>query len=178
MQEIADVYARSLFEVAVEHDALDDIHEQLDELSDALKENRDLRVYFFSPYFTSDEKKEGLRTALDDPDEHFANFLELLAEKHRLPHLHSIRQRFDALWAEERQVISVEVTSAIELEEDTLNSIGDRIKEETGREVDLSSRVDDDLIAGLVIRVGNMVLDSSVRNRLNKLRSEVASSAG
>ena len=58
MQEIAEVYARSLFEVAKEHDVLDRIHEELDKFADEVDGNRDLQIFFFSPYFSSEEKKE------------------------------------------------------------------------------------------------------------------------
>jgi F-type H+-transporting ATPase subunit delta len=177
VQEIADVYARSLFDVACEHDELDEIHEQLGELVAALDDNRDLRVFLFSPYFSAEEKKEGLGKLLEDPNERFERFLELLAERHRMPALYRIKREFDDLWAEERKKLSVEVTSAVELDDDTVKDIGARIEEETGREVELSSRVDHDLIGGIVIRVGNMILDASVRARLEGLRRHVTTAA-
>jgi ATP synthase F1 delta subunit len=68
----------------------------------------------------------------------------------------------------------VEVTSAIALDSDTVASIGQRIGQQTGRQVDLSSRVDPDILGGIVLRVGNAVLDASIRNRLNQLRKQVA----
>ena len=175
MQQLADVYARSLFEVASEHDVLDDVHEQLGEFADAFEEERDLRVFFFSPYFSSDEKIEGLEKVVEGADERLLNFLELLAEKHRLPYLPRIRSRFDKLWAEERQLINVDITSAVELDKSTVRSIGQRIEKDTGRSVELSASVDPEVLGGLVIRVGNMVMDASVRNRLERLRSEVGS---
>ncbi len=61
MEEIAQVYARALFEVATEQDALDEIHDQLGAFADAMNDNRELAVFFFSPYFAADEKKDGLR---------------------------------------------------------------------------------------------------------------------
>ena len=170
MQEIAEVYARSLFEVAQEHAVLDEVHEELDAFADALEESEDLRIYFFSPYFTSQEKRDGIQMVIDGADEHFMRFLELLAERHRLPFIHRIRREFDELWAEERRVLNVDVTSAVELDEGVLSQIGERIEQETGRSVDLSARVDADVLGGLVIRVGNMVLDASVRRRLEQLR--------
>ena len=91
MEEIAEVYSRSLFEVASEHDVLDRVHEELGEFADALDENRDLQVFFFSPYFSSQEKKEGIEQAVSGADQHFLRFLELLAERHRLPAIFRIR---------------------------------------------------------------------------------------
>ena len=64
MEEIAEVYARSLFEVAQEQDVLDEVREQLGQFADALDENRELAVFFFSPYFSTEEKKDGLGSML------------------------------------------------------------------------------------------------------------------
>ena len=177
MEEIATVYARSLFEVAQERDALDEIHEQLGEFADELDGNREMQVYFFSPYFSSQEKKDGIGKVLDGADEYFLRFLELLAERHRMPVLFRIRREFDGLWAEERKLLEVSVTSAVKLEQDVIETIGKRIEEQTGRHVELESRVDPEVLGGLVLRVGNMVMDASVRNRLERLRKQVASAA-
>jgi F-type H+-transporting ATPase subunit delta len=177
MEEIAEVYARSLFQVAQEQGQLDEIHEQLGEFADALSGNRELQVFFFSPYFSSEEKKDGVAKVIEGGNEYFVRFLELLAEKHRLPVLFRIRREYDALWAKEQRLLSVAVTSAIDLDEETVKGIGKTIEEQTGQRVELTSNVDPDLIGGLVIRVGNVVLDASVRNRLERLRRQVARAA-
>ena len=177
MEEIATVYSRALFEVAQEHDNLDDIHEQLQQFADELDGSRELKVFFFSPYFSSQEKKEGIGKVLDGADEHFVRFLELLAERHRMPAVFRIRRNFDKLWAEENRVLEVSVTSAVELDRDVVKTIEKRIEEQTGRTVELEVKVDPDVLGGLVLRVGNMVMDASVRNRLERLRKQVAKAA-
>ncbi len=177
MEEIADVYSRSLFEVAKENDSLDEIHDQLGEFADALDENRDLQVFFFSPYFSSSEKQEGVKKVVTGGNEHFTRFLELLAERHRLPVIFRIRRAFDALWAKENKLLPVEIKSAVELEDDTVKKIAKRIEEETGQKIELTRKVDPDVVAGLVIQVGNRVLDASVRARLEQLRKTVAKAA-
>jgi ATP synthase F1 delta subunit len=174
MEAIAEVYARSLFEAAQDGGKLDEVHEHLGQVADQIAEDRDLQVFFFSPYFSTEEKIEALKKAVDDPDPLILNFLDLLIEKHRMPALFRIRQRFEALWQEENKVLSVQVTSAIQLPEDTVKSIGDRIGEKTGRKVELTSSVDPDILGGLVLQVGNSVLDASIRNRLENLRKQVA----
>jgi len=173
MEAIAQVYARSLFEVAKERDKLDVVREQLGEIADAIAEQHDLQVFFFSPYFSTDEKVEGLQRALQDADEALVNFLELLIEKHRMPALFRIRREFDALWEEENRLLPVQVTSAIELDESTVRQIGDAIGEQTGRRIELTSEVDPGILGGIVLRVGNSILDASIRNRLEKLRKQV-----
>jgi F-type H+-transporting ATPase subunit delta len=105
------------------------------------------------------------------------NFLELLAERHRMPLLPRVRRQFDAMWADEHKLLPVSVTSAVELDESLVEDIGSRIQDQTGRRVELSSNVDPEVLGGLVVRVGNMVLDASVRNRLEQLRKQVAKAA-
>ena len=177
MDEIARVYARSLFEVAREHGILDVIREQLAAFADELERNRELQVFFFSPYFSSQEKIDAIARAVVDADERFVRFLQLLAERHRLPAIFRIRRAYEDLWKEENRLLSVQVTSAVELDEDTLQGIGRQIEQQTGRRVELSSNVDPDVLGGLVLRVGNMILDASVRNRLERLRKQVATAA-
>jgi F-type H+-transporting ATPase subunit delta len=177
MEEIAEVYARSLFQVAKEHDVLDRVHDELGEFADALDEERNLQVFLFSPYFSSEEKKEGVASIVSDADERLLNFLQLLAERHRMPALFRIRREFDAMWAEENKLLPVTVTSAVELDEELVKEIGERIEEQTDRRVELSSNVDPDVLGGLMVRVGNMVLDGTVRNRLERLRKQVAKAA-
>jgi len=177
LEEIAQVYARSLFEVAKEHDELDEIHEQLGEFADAFDRNRDLQVFFFSPYFSSEEKKDGVGKIVDDGNEHFVNFLELVAERHRMPAIFRIRREFDQLWRRENKLLEVRITSAVELDQELVKTIGSRIEDQTGQRIDLDANVDPDVIGGLVLRVGNMVLDASIRGRLERLRKEVARAA-
>ena len=177
MEEIAEVYARSLFEVAKEHDVLDRVHDELGQFAEALSDDRNLQVFLFSPYFSSEEKRQGVRKIVSDADERFENFLELLAERHRMPALFRIKREFDALWADERKLLPVTVTSAVELDEGLAEDIAKRIQEQTGRTVELSSKVDPDVLGGLMVRVGNMVLDDTVRNKLERLRKQVAKSA-
>jgi F-type H+-transporting ATPase subunit delta len=173
MEEIATVYARSLFEVAREQDKLDVVREQLGAFADALSETRELQVFFFSPYFSTQEKKDGLERAVTGADPVVMNFLELLIEKHRTPAIFRIRARYDARWEEENRLLPVQVTSAVALDEAIVKQLGDRISEQTGRKVELSSSVEPDILGGIVVRVGNSVLDASVRNRLEQLRKQV-----
>ena len=174
MEEISDVYARALFEVAKESGALDRVHDELGQFADALDTDRNLQVFLFSPYFSSEEKKEGIKRIVTDADERLINFLELLAERHRMPLVFRIRRNFDSMWAEENKLLPVTVTSAVELDERLVNDIGKRIEEQTDRRVELSSNVDPDVLGGLQLQVGNMVLDATVRNRLEQLRKQVA----
>jgi ATP synthase F1 delta subunit len=174
VEELATVYGRALFEAASDADKLDEVHDQLGEVADALSSDHDLQVFFFSPYLTADEKKDGLHKAVTGANPLVQNFIELLIEKHRMPALMRIRREYDRLWDEENKLLPVQITSAVELDKSTVKELGDRIAEQTGRKIDLAAEVEPDILGGIVVRVGNAVLDASIRNRLEQLRKQVA----
>jgi F-type H+-transporting ATPase subunit delta len=162
VEEIAQVYSRSLFEVAKEHDKLDLVKEQLGQFADALEQNRELAIFFFSPYFSTEEKTRGLERALEDD---------------RMPVIYRARRQFEVLWDLEHRLLPVEVTSAVALDPAVAEELGGKIREQTGQNVELTSRVDPDILGGIVLRVGNSILDASIKNRLQQLRREVARSS-
>jgi F-type H+-transporting ATPase subunit delta len=177
MEELAQVYGRALFEVAEEQGKVAELREQLGQFADALEANRELKLFFFSPYFSTAEKQQALGGLLDGAEEEFLSFLKLLIENHRMPVIFRVRREYERLWAEANRVLPVQVTSAIELDEATTQSIGASIGRSTSREVALSTRVDPDILGGIVVRVGNSILDASIRNRLEQLRRQVAQGA-
>ncbi|HUA05778.1 MAG TPA: ATP synthase F1 subunit delta [Solirubrobacteraceae bacterium] len=174
MEEIAQVYARALFEVAKERGLLDQVRDDLNEFAEALSNTHQLAVFFFSPYFSTEEKKAGLKRVVTGAEPVFMNFLEALIERHRMPAIFRIRDDYQQLWEDDRHLLPVEVTSAIELDKSTVTEIGNRIGEQTKRTVELSSKVDPDILGGIVLRVGNVILDASIRARLEQLRKQVA----
>ena len=177
MEEIARVYGDALFDVARESGKLEEIHEQLDQFASAVAETHDLQVFLFSPYFSSQEKREGISRAVSGAESELLNFLELLAEKHRMPAIFRIRDRFDKRWAEEHRRLEVKLTSAVELDPDLVRRVGEEIERQTDRTIEMESEVDPEVLGGLVLRVGNRVLDASIRTKLEKLRKEVAKAA-
>jgi F-type H+-transporting ATPase subunit delta len=177
MDELAEVYARSLFEVAQEQGKLDELREQLGQFADALDQNRELAVFFFSPYFSTKEKQDGLERLLDGAEETFVNFLKLLIENHRMPVIFRTRQQFERMWERENELLPVDITSAIALDQETTEKLGRTIGERAGRKVRLAAHVDPDILGGIVLRVGNSILDASIRNRLEQLRRHVAQGA-
>jgi len=174
VEEIAAVYARALLEAALEQGRLDVVHEQVGQLADAIDASHDLQVFLFSPYFSAAEKREGIDRAVQGADPLLSNFLGLLIEKHRMPVIFRIRRELDVLWERENRMLAVSVTSAVELDSATVDGIGETIGERTGRRVALTRIIDPDIIGGIVLRVGNSILDASIRSRLEQLRKQVA----
>ena len=174
MEELARVYSEALFEAAKEQGKIDLIRDQLGAFADALEQHHELNTFFFSPSFSTREKQEAIGRVLVGADEIFLNFLNLLIDNHRLPVIFRIRKQYEALWREENRLLPVEITSAVELDDAVARSIAERVEQQTGRRVELTRRVDESILGGLVVRVSNMILDASIRNQLERLRRQVA----
>jgi F-type H+-transporting ATPase subunit delta len=177
VEELARVYSEALFDAARGQGKIDLIREQLAAFADALEKHRELNTFFFSPIFSSREKKEGIGRVLVGADEFFLNLLNILIDNHRMPVIFRIRKQYEALWREENRLLPVEITSAVELDEEVASRIAERVEQQTGRHVELTRRVDESILGGLVVRVSNMILDASIRNQLERLRRQVARAA-
>ncbi len=177
MEELARVYSKALFESASDADKADTVYDQLGEFADALKSDRELSFFFFSPYFSSSEKKDGLDKAISGADQLLVNFFKVLLDRHRLPIVFRAREQYGKLLDEKNQILNVEVTSAVKLDKATLEEIRAKVEDKTGRKVSLSDRIDDNVVGGLILRVGNFVFDASIRHQLERLRKQVASAA-
>jgi F-type H+-transporting ATPase subunit delta len=94
-----------------------------------------------------------------------------------MPAIFRIRQHFDEKWAKENRRLEVRLTSAVPLDSSVAERVGQEIARKTEMKIDLASDVDESILGGLVLRVGNMVLDASLRAKLERLRKEVASAA-
>jgi F-type H+-transporting ATPase subunit delta len=177
VEELARVYSEALFGAAKEQGKIDLIRDQLATLADAIDRQRELHVFFFSPLFSTREKKEGLERLLVGADENFINFLKVLIDNHRMPVIFHIRKQYEELWREEHRLLPVEITSAVELDDQIARQIQERVEQQTGRRVELTRTVDENILGGLVVRVSNMILDASIRNQLERLRRQVAKAA-
>jgi ATP synthase F1 delta subunit len=177
MADVARVYAEALFEVGRDKGKLDVLQQQLAQFADEVDRNRELQVFFFSPYLSTTEKQEGIERAITGAEPELTNFLELLVDKHRMTEVFRIRRELDELWKQENRCLDVTVTSAVELDPAVVEKIGQEVERQTGEKVDLSSTVDAEILGGIVLQVGNMVLDASIRSRLEKLRKSVAQAA-
>jgi F-type H+-transporting ATPase subunit delta len=173
MEEIAQVYARSLFQVAQEQGKLDVVREELGQVSETLETNHDMRLFFFSPYFSTEEKREGLRTTIQGADPVTMNLLDVLVENHRLPVVPRIRREYERLWRDANDLLPVTVTSAVELDDAVVARISEEIGRQTGRTVELTRTVDPSIVGGFIVRVGNSIIDSSIKNRLENLRKQI-----
>jgi F-type H+-transporting ATPase subunit delta len=171
---VARTYARALFEAAKERGRIDEVRNELGTLVETIREVSELQAMIRNPELDPPEKADALAAILKDADELLRSFVRLVAVKGRAPMLEEIAREYDALVAAEERILNVELTTAFELSDDEAGSIVEQIEQASGRRVEANRTVDPDLIGGVVLKVGTLEVDSSVRGRLDRLRRELA----
>jgi len=174
MAVVDRTYARALFDAAKERNRLDAARDDLAEFVEAARSVPELRNLLLNPELDPRAKSAALKEILEGADELVRNFIRLLVVKGRAGQLDEIAAEFERLVAREQGRIEVELTTAVELSDAEAKSIVGQIEKAAGREVEATRTVDPDLIGGLVLQVGSMRVDASVRGRLQRLRQELA----
>jgi F-type H+-transporting ATPase subunit delta len=169
-------YAEAAFEVARSSGSLDDWEEQLAAVA-AILADPALNRAFTSPVVPRERKEELILATFPEMESRVRNFLVLLVRQDRLGVLPDILATFRALLNEHRGVQVVEVTTSEPLEASERDEVAARLAQHLGRQVLIETRVDTNIIGGLVARVGDQVLDGSVRGRLDRLRAALVQSA-
>ena len=171
---VARVYAQALFDAAAEAGVVADVGRELGEFVAALAASEPLRVMLDDPQVETSAKMRVVSELTRDAQPLVANLLQLLLERGRFGLLNDLRDQYQELGAAEADLINVEVTSAVELTPQTQAKIAERIHEATGRRVELAERVDPAIVGGLVLRIGDLIVDGSVRSRIRQLRRRLA----
>ncbi len=171
---VAKVYAQALFDAAQEADAVAAVGRELGDFVAALAASAHLRNVLADPQIETSAKLRIVAELTRGAQPLVANTLQLLLDRGRFALLEEVRAEFDALAAAEAAVINVEVTSAVALTPEAHDKIAARVQEATGRRVELAERVDPAILGGLVLRVGDVIVDGSVRSRIRQLRRRLA----
>jgi F-type H+-transporting ATPase subunit delta len=172
---IARPYAKAAFEVAAFADSLQSWSEMLAQLAKVVSNERVAEV-LASPSLTGEQQaKIIIDLCGDEINEPLQNFVAVLSENKRLPLLPEIFALFDVLKAEREKTVDVEISTAFELADETELKLAQAIKAKLNRDVNIHSQIDKNLIGGMVIRAGDLVIDDSVRGKLNKLAEAMSS---
>ena len=170
---VAGRYATALFDLAQESGAADAIEAELKSLSAAIDGSSDLKSFIASPVYSREDQVNAIVAIAKDAklSEMTANFLTLVTHNGRLFALPSIIAAFQALAADARGEISAEVTSAAALNDEQLKALRLEIETMAGKAVNLRAKTDPDLLGGLIVKIGSKMIDSSLRTKLNRLKT-------
>lgn len=149
------------------------MREQLGDFVSSMGEVPELGALLVNPKIDARLKRSALEGLLDGSDVIVRNFLLLLVEKHRAGEVEEIAREFERLAAAEEGRLDVELTTAYELSDEEARTILAQIEKASGRHVDATRKVDPTLVGGIVLQVGSLRLDASVRGRLTRLRQDL-----
>lgn len=175
---LAGRYANAAFELAQDQKAVDAVSSDLGALRRALETSPDLSRLVRSPVFSAEDHAKALKAILDKMGVHLltTKFVLLLAHKRRLFALTQIISAYESLVAKSRGETEAEVTSARHLNDDEVAELKSVLKARLGKEPRLQSRIDPTLLGGLIVKVGSRMIDSSLRTKLDSLRSAMKGS--
>lgn len=170
---VAGRYATALFDLALEQKALDKVRADLDRFSEMIAGSADLDRLVRSPVFGADEQVRALGPVLKQAkiDGISANFIKLVAAKRRLFALPLIIKAFRTMVASHKGEVAASVTVAEPLSDDHLSALKSALNTVTGKDVDLQVDVDPAIIGGLVVKLGSRMVDSSLRTKLNSIKT-------
>ena len=174
MSVVDRVYARALFDAALDEDRLEPVREQLQELVAAESKVPELRELLRNPQLDPRSKAAALEDLLSGGEKLLRNFLLVLVDKGRVGELEEIAHEFERLVSEHEGIVHAELTTAVELSDANARKLLKQIEKASGRKVEATRSVDPELIGGIVLQVGSHRLDASVRGRLERLRRELA----
>ena len=170
---VATTYAEALYQAAAHKNVVDQVASDLKALAEALGADSDVARVLNNPKIDSRAKKAALGALAGTANPLTINLLQVLVDRGRLEELPAVAQAFAERVASAEGRLAVEVTTAVPLVDDLRAKVVERIREQTGKTPEITERVDPDIIGGLVLRVGGVVTDASVRGRFDGLRRTI-----
>lgn len=172
LSNIARPYARAAFEYAHADNQLSPWSDALNRLAE-LAQDPSMTKIFGNPKYTVKQLVDICIAILPEPNEEIINFIKVLAENQRLPALAEIARLFTELREENEKVITAQVYSAVELNSETEKQLADKLSKKLNRAVRLEAHKDENIIGGLLIRAGDLVIDGTIRGEFAKLRQNL-----
>jgi F-type H+-transporting ATPase subunit delta len=178
--EVVEPYAEALMSLAQSSNKTERIGEDIAALLNLLKESPELRQFLSNPIVKAEDKRAVLQRISGDEGNGFdlytSNFLKLLVDRRRIQFLEAIGKQYQALLRKLNQTVLAEVTSAVELSDSQKQSVREKVQAITSaHQVELDTKIDPDLIGGVIIKVGSQVVDASLRGQLRRIGIRLSS---
>jgi len=166
-------YASALFDLARDSNAIETVEGELATLQSAISASAELRSFLNSPVYGRDEQLSAIGALASKAGfgALVSNFLKLVAQNRRLAALEDMIRAFRALAADHRGEISAEAATAAAMSDDQIKALRLEIERMVGKAVNLETRVDPDLLGGLVVKIGSKMVDASLKTKLNRLKT-------
>lgn len=175
--EVLEPYAEALMSLAQSNDLTQRLGEDVAALLNLLEESGELRQFLASPIVSAENKKAVLQQIGGEELHPFMkNFLKILVDRRRIIFLEGICKHYQALLRKLNQAVLAEVASAVELTDEQKQSVREKVIAMTSaNQVELNTKIDPDLIGGVIIKVGSQVVDASLRGQLRRIGLRLSS---
>lgn len=171
---IADRYAEAMLDVADDKQCLDYVKNDLAAVSSTIIENDDLKKFLDHPIISNKDKKEVIETIfLNKISPYVINLIKLLLDRHRMFIFEAINESFKTLFNKRFNIALAIVTTAIEIDEDTKSIIKQKLSDILSKHVELETKVDPQIIGGVLVTIGDNVLDGSIKGRLDDIKRQL-----
>lgn len=170
---IAQRYASAVFDLCAEGKALSNLESDLALLSEAVSSSDDLRALISNPSYSRAEQEAAITAIAQKAGVSaiMSNTLALMAQNRRLFAMPALLSKLADMVREHKGVVPVEVTSAKALTQKQADALAKSIKDQIGKEIEIQATVDENIIGGLIVKVGSKMVDTSIRSRLNSLQN-------
>jgi F-type H+-transporting ATPase subunit delta len=172
--KIASRYAKALFDISSEKGLLDDVKKDIEHMLHLTDSNRDLEMFLESPLYKMAVKKEAIEKIFASSNEITRNLYSLMISKYREAYIPAMGRVFLKEFNKKNQIVSVEVTSAVELNKTVLEQIEAYVLENTqAKSVELTTKIDKELMGGLTVEFDGKIYDNTVVTQINKFKKEL-----
>lgn len=173
--QLALKYAQAIFEIATEKSMLDQVEKELKLVEATIAGHEDLANLIYHPLVPAEAKKETVsRIFADDLNGFVRNFILLLIDKRREPAFPAIVREYIRLANEARNIAEAEVFTAKELSPGQLEALAAKLSKVTGKNIVLKTTVDQELLGGVVVKIGDKLIDGSVVRQLKALKAALS----
>lgn len=172
---VSSTYAQALFEVALELDNLDQIRDEIGFVNETFKTYPEFYEVFRTPKINKEERKDIITKVFGEQvSTEVMNFLKILIDKRRGTAISGIYSEFVDMVDDHKGVVKAVVESAVELTEQEQTTLTEKLAKVTGNEVLLTTLVNPEIIGGLIVKIGDKVIDGSVKSRLDIMKDNLA----
>ena len=172
---IANRYAEALFQIGEEENKIDNLYNELKEVSSLMNTNKDLNNVMKSPLVSKKEKIQLIDTLFAGKvDNDLKNFLKILIEKGRITSINAIGETYKELLNEKNNILEGYVISAVPMNDEKIKELETELSKKYNKNVTLENKVDKSVLGGVLVRLGNTEIDGTIKTRLNGLKNQLS----
>jgi F-type H+-transporting ATPase subunit delta len=172
--QVARRYATALFRTAKRIDQVERILEDLKAIADLLRKDPSLKNFLEAPQILDQYKKELFTTAFKHiVSEALFSFLILVLDKHRIQYLLGMAEEYERLVKEDQGILQARIVTARALDSVFRDRLKEELEKSTGKKIEMLLKIDPEIIGGIIVILGNQIIDKSIRHQLDELKEEM-----